>query len=127
MGIYDAKENASRVRHGILSLLSGRAIDFISASAPLVVVFDGDPSQFSGGRILLFQQFFLDRLGIIPEIVRQVPACIRVYFSIERDDRDAVKAALCTADGKATPDFQVLCRELNVSLVQLGGTIIRLK
>lgn len=126
MTYYSPKENARRVREGLAALLAGRAMDFGPADQFMIVVFEGEPSQLGTGRILLFQQFFLNQTGVLPMVVKKVPACIKVFFDVDGADRETV-GKVVHEGGNPTPDFQALCRDLRISYVQLGGTIIRLE
>jgi hypothetical protein len=123
MAHYDPSENIGRLREGLTAVIAGRATKFSGAVGSLVVVFDGEPTPFSGGRVLLFQQFLLDRAGVIPEIVRQVPACLKVFFDVG-DDPDSVAAVRRLL---ATPAFDALCKGLQISQVQLGAEMVRPK
>jgi hypothetical protein len=114
MAPYDAEENISRLRRGMVALLGGRSIDFEKSGATLVVVFDGAPSRYSNGRVVLFQDFFDANLGIVPQVVRQVPACIKVFFNTEPASTKAVSDLLQSAA------FRTLCHDLHISQVQFG-------
>lgn len=119
--MHDAADNIERIRKGLLSILGGKSIDFTNDLAPLVAVFADPVGRHSGGRVMLFQHFFSDRLGFYPEIVRQVPACLKIFFkvgSLDGRDADAFEKLL------ASDEFRTVCEDLNISQVQFGSKFI---
>lgn len=121
MNYYDATENSERLHRMMLAMIGRKAVDIASGNANLVVVFDGDPSPLELGRITLFQRYIDDRIGIVPEILKQVPACIKVFFRLPIDDRsrvDQVKVLL------RSEDAQALYRDLRISQLQYAGEML---
>lgn len=121
MPMYDAVENSRRLKLGLIALVSGSPVAFSSNKlTSFIVVFDGAPSLFSGGRIALFQQYILSTFGKIPEIVREVPSCIKVFFYLPWDDQIEKERLMSIL---SHIDFTDLCRKLEITYVQFGGKI----
>ena len=119
--MYDRSENLVRVRQGLISILSGRKIEFSNDQWNLMALFCDPITKFSQGRVLLFQNHFVEHAGTIPEIVSQMPACLKIFFRIEAEEPEVKKKIL---DIISSDSFSVLCRDLNVSAVQFGGQLI---
>ena len=123
MNVFNPTDNADRLKRGLLSLISGIAIEFSKTNSSLIVVFDGKATTFSSGRVLLFQQYIYERTGIIPEIIRQVPACIKIFFNIDADNKEQRELISQTLE---TSEFRELCNKLRISQVQRGSKIIHI-
>lgn len=113
------EENLTRVREGILANIAGKPKKFSDENASMIAVFSDPVNKFSAGRVLLFQQFFWDHLGVLPVIVKEVPSCLKIYMSFGEDSQ-AVKEAMGLID---TEGFRRLCNDVNVSHVQIGSKI----
>lgn len=121
MNYYDATENSERLHLMMLAMIGRQAVEIARGNANLVVVFDGDPSPLEAGRITLFQRYIDDRVGLVPEILKQVPACIKVFFRLEISDRDRIndiKLLLTSADAHS------LYRDLRISQLQYAGEML---
>lgn len=119
-----ANENQDKVREGLLSVLAGRSIAFSNNNANLVAIFDDPINRFSGGRVLLFQQFFQDRMGFIPQIVREVPHCMKIHFDVGELD---TQETLLLGELLKGEEFRKMCRGVNVTQVQFGSRIVLAK
>lgn len=119
--MYDAIENINRVRKGLVAVLQGRTIDFSTDHTPFIVVFDDPINKFSEGRVVLFQQFFIEQLGMILEIVKQVPACLKIFFKVDFEEPEERQRF---AELIETPAFLRLCSELNISQIQFGSKMV---
>lgn len=120
MSAYSPHENAHRVREGLLALVKGNPAAFDDTATPLIVTFDVEPSIFAAGRIMHFQRYFLDRLGFYPQVVRQEPACVKVFFAVPEDALDLKRLReVLYAD-----EFRALCDDLRVTRVQFQGAFV---
>ncbi|WP_336485773.1 hypothetical protein [Methylobacterium nigriterrae] len=118
---WDPEENSRRVRAGLVSLLAGRPISFTRSRCDLIVVFSGSFTKFSGGRVHLFQQHVLDGLGIYTEIVKQIPACIKVFFVFHNKNYGG-KAEI--QEFLTSQESMEVYENLGITQIQLGGEII---
>lgn len=118
---FDPAENSRRIKAGLLAAISGRPLEFARENSNLIAVFDGPFTKYSSGRITLFQEYVYEIAGVAPEFIREVPACIKVFFKLQIEERDRlnhVLAALESAEAKE------MYRSLGISQLQFAGKII---
>ncbi len=113
-------ENVRRIEQGLAALIRGNEINFATQNTELVVLFDVPATRFGAGRILLFQQFIEQKTGVIPIVIRQVPACIKVFFDYpyQQADRDHL------LDMFKSSEFHVVYQSLRIKQVQFAGQLV---
>lgn len=63
-------------------------------------------------------------MGIVPQIVREVPACMKIHFDV---GDMGTEDYLNFNELLASEEFRAMCRGVNVSQVQFGSTLLRAK
>lgn len=114
-------ENARRIRDGVKGARAGKIIEFAKKKPDLIVVFDEPFGKFSGGRISLFQQFIADNIGVVPEFIKSIPACVKVVFSLGPSSEDNIavlRKLLKSAQARR------IYSNLRISQIQLSGDLI---
>ena len=114
-------DNARRLRDGVRAAVAGRVVEFAQKNADIIAVFDDPFGQFSGGRISLFQQFIFDNIGVVPEYVKSVPACVKVFFSLgpySEENIDLLRGLLRSERARE------IYSNLRISQVQLRGEMV---
>jgi hypothetical protein len=114
-------ENARRLRDGVRAALAGQVAEFAKKNTDLIAVFDEPFGQFSTGRISLFQQFVTDNIGVVPEYIKSVPACVKVFFSLgpySAENIEILRGVLRSDSARE------VYSNLGISQIQLRGELI---
>lgn len=118
---FNTIENNERLEKGLKQALVNQITEFNNISGGQSIAVFSDPiDEFTGGRIRLFQQAIFDESGIYPEVVKMIPACLKVFFTLEAS-REYTKKTLIPYF--STQRYNELCDEVGLSYVQFYGTI----
>ena len=124
--VYSPQENARRVRAAVLDGVQENPEIFSEGTeANLLVIFDR-LHKFAGGRIFLFQQYLLDGLAIVPEIVaarplsRETVSSSRTEISFWADVSES-HMHLAILEALKRGGFGFICADLGISHVQFEG------
>lgn len=121
--MYDPVDNGMRARQALAAAIAGLPKTFEpDVESKLIALFSDPLGPYAAGRIVRFQQIILDETGVLPEIIKQVPACLKVYFALGPEPGRVIAKLAALAE---RADFAEACRQLGVAHIQFASTLKR--